>query len=332
MRSRRVVQVFLLCGLAAAALLGCDRRAPLDPVHEGASGVRVPSTTGPAPAGFFFPLTIGNEWHAVGESHFRSEPPEPGHPAEDSIHSDITRSLIGTETLFGRSYVVEKETTAQTGGSMGDQPWITVLWIRNRQDATGLYEADVAASVPPKLRDGTSSIRPLAAREHAVGRLPAPIPTNIPESQRGAWVATWQRVQVRAEAVRSMVRGLTLNGREGGLQDNEITRLLYPMRPGISWAIRPDPLFTATVEAVEMLDLPAGRFPAYRLGIHFDDLDPEEFVHVWYGRSGQLAAQYHLLGVVTDIDGNVIGKAAFDYEEVLRSLALVGPVTARLPG
>ncbi len=71
------------------------------------------------------------------------------------------------------------------------------------------------------------------------------------------------------------------------------TRLLaYPLHVGTKWAMVESSRLkiTATVEGMDVLNLPAGRFPAWR--IHVSGGTPE--YTVWYGRAGYLALKQHL--------------------------------------
>src|SRR6185503_21276890 len=131
-----------------------------------------------------------------------------------------------------------------------------------RQDRSGLYEADVATSVPPTC---ATALAPTALGEPAPG---SPL-------SRAKYRELLQRNGVRKEKLdpyaEALVRvvdrarridaALESRGRPGGALEGEITRLRYPLHPGARWTIRESPLFTAVVEDQEILDLPAGRLP-----------------------------------------------------------------------
>src|SRR5688572_2656492 len=58
----------------------------------------------------FFPLTIGNRWHAIAEARSRVFPSDGGPVIDEfTVHTDITRELIGTEMVLERSYVLMEE-------------------------------------------------------------------------------------------------------------------------------------------------------------------------------------------------------------------------------
>jgi len=318
-RTARLVEPGLSIPMLALllALAGCSRDAanPLN-ASRSASASRdgAALASGPSVSGAYFPLQIGNRWHTEAESRNRITPTNGG-PIEDFvIHDDITRVLVGTETISGRTYVVEADSTEETTSTENLGSFLT--WIRYRQDASGLYEADVAISTPPAL----------AAR---VQPFPARLSERLPEGQREAFAAAWDRVQQRAAALRAPHRGAlsagNAAGRPGGVGAEEITRLSYPLRPGAEWVIRGDPFFGSVVEANENFEAPAGRFPSSRIRTVADFLGPNDLVHVWFSRSGMLALRYHLESFATDVDGNIIGTASFDYDETLRDFSLAGP-------
>jgi len=242
---------------------------------------------------------------------------------------DMTRVLIGTEERSGRAYTVEEETTIETGGLGEPGPWTFVNWTRYRQDATGLYVADVATSEPPVLDAGSGQTGSVASKQGASAArrtLPAGISARLPKAERDAYAIAWERLQARMADVRSLARfDAATVGPPGGILSGEITRLRYPLHPRAAWVIRSEPLFTSTVEAAEPLDLPAGNFPAWRIRLGSGLFGPDDTAHVWYSRSGQLALRYHLVGIATDIDGNEIGRLVADWDEVLSNLALVKP-------
>jgi len=71
------------------------------------------------------------------------------------------------------------------------------------------------------------------------------------------------------------------------------TRLLaYPLHTGATWAMYPSSRLkvTATVEGIDVLSLPAGRFTAWRIRI--SGATPRDRV-IWYGRAGYLGSKGH---------------------------------------
>ena len=305
-------------------LSGCGRQTPTSPVAVNGYAFGASDRLAPALQGAFFPLAIGNHWHATSEFHFVIVPLQGPPLGEMTIHGDVARVLVGTETIFGRPYVVMEETTLESDLPPEESQPLTD-WIRYRQDATGLYEADVDISTPPVF-DGAERPAPLAGAAN-VGmqrNVTDRIMSSVPAEQVSAFASALERVRQKAEMVQSAFhRGVLPQGvRSGGLLSGEITRLRYPLRPGAAWTIRPDPLFTASVEGVEALDLPAGRFSSYRIRFDSEFFSSPDVVHIWVSRSGQLAFRYHFESNATDVDGNELGKAMTDYDEVVDEVAL----------
>ncbi len=285
-----------------------------DAVRDGESAAEktgVPAVTAPeasggaqGAAGGFYPLATGNRW-----THDRNFTAWVVSAEGETLDTYITRAAVervqtGTETLFGREYVVERETGIQSDGH------IYGGWTYFRQDRTGLYEADLApvasARFPASVPDPAAPAS-LLARPH-------------PE----AWLAAWTRVQAKRAAVHAALAGRGTPGHaRGGVLENEITRLAYPLHPGRDWTIRPDPFFGSTVEGNEVLDLPAGRFTGWRIRIESDLFGPDDEAHVWYGRSGYLEIHDRLYGIATGPGGEVVGTVIGEETEVLTGLDLV---------
>jgi hypothetical protein len=316
--------ILVPAALLLVALVSCSRDIPVAP---GASSDTYGSARALAasavPSGAFFPLTVGNRWHAVGVGHITSVPTGGGPPfVELSFQDDISRELTGTETLLGRSYTLLTEAHVESG-SFGGDPNPFTYWIRYRQDQSGLYEADVDVTQPPAASGGAARI---AAEARGSRRaLPSEWLARIPVDQVAAYERAWNSLQDRSAAVRAALGPQSSALRSAGLLDGEITRLSYPMRPGAQWTIRSDPFFGSTVEGVDNLDLPAGRFPAYRIRIEGEAFGSDDIVHFWFGRSGQLQAKYHLESVMTDVDGNEIGRLVDDYNEAVDQMTLLHP-------
>lgn len=316
----------ILLRIAVASLLsvplvnGCSRDVPVAPVSGGGLLADARASLAASPTGAFFPLAIGDRWHATAV--FRvTVTPNQGAPYTETFDQDISRELIGTESLFGRIYVVMRENFVDTDPGESNSG---SSWIRYRQDASGLYEADVATNQPP----GSEPVLPSKLSASALTRreFPTALASRLTASELQAYRGAWDRIQDRIAAVR---RGLGQQGvsRADGLMPNEITRLRYPLHPGATWNIRTDPdlTFTSIVEGVEPLNLLAGNLTAWRIRIRITDLSDQDSVHLWIGRSGQLQFAYHFVGIATDEDGNVIGSMASDYSEIVDRIELVAP-------
>jgi hypothetical protein len=67
----------------------------------------------------------------------------------------------------------------------------------------------------------------------------------------------------------------------------------------------------------DVLDLPSGRAPAWRIRLDWDFLEPEDLVLMWYGRCGELQFLARTQGEAVDDSGQVIGTFVSKEREVL---------------
>jgi hypothetical protein len=285
----------------------------------------------------FFPLKIGNRWQydrRLTVQIVTTDAPE----APLVVTSRVSSRLTGFEVLFGRRYVVEESRTEEDGSSD-----VTVSWIRYRQDASGLYEADIASTLPPGAGNSARDPRPetmAAARQEARGL--DYVGQTIPErAQRALFQLAWSRLTQRMERARQVAKSLEVRATNGngnsngngkrrrGVLDHEILRLRYPLFPGANWTVREEPFFGAVVEAFESSAVPAGSFPGHRIKITTPLFGDRDEVRVWYGKKGFLKLEAHGEEVVTDPDGNLLGAILFDQEDVLSNLDLVAMATPR---
>jgi hypothetical protein len=290
----------------AALVSGCD-----EPSH-----VTSPADSGKAatvPAGstdFVYPLDLGNRWNYDGRFEYWVIADRD--PIENvRVLSTHTYELTQTEMLFGRSYVVEQRTIVED--TRPNDP--VVNWVRYRQDASGLYEADVSLNDPPG-----GLVPPGIAVRKAAPAGTQPTFERVPASERGAWLAAWERLQTR----RHMLHGLV--GKEhapSGLLENEITRLRYPPTVGKVFYIRPNVL-RVKIEAYETLRLPAGDFEAARLRLTwlFPGTESDR-IFMWIGECGMLKLEARFIDAATDTGGNVIGKLVAEEGQALTDLELV---------
>ena len=86
----------------------------------------------------------------------------------------------------------------------------------------------------------------------------------------------------------------------------ETTLLTYPIHRGATWVISPVQRIVATVEGMEVLVTPAGRFPAWRVRVRNHGHDPREEAFAWYGHAGYLGMSVHLQYEKLDQNGEPI--------------------------
>ncbi len=269
--------------------------------------------------GEFYPLAMGNSWTYRGERSMSI-----GDYESYYLSVQEMRSIIGTEELFGREYILEEQISILSGGIFPEDT--ITYWLRHRQDRAGLYNADIAVNIPP----GDEGSGAVSTYEDL-------------DSDSNQWNMLWQKIAVQLESFddetierariehfkkidlinellgRGDGRAL-LTGPPGGILPDEIQRLRYPMHPEQEWVIRDSPLFFSVVEGMDVLDLPAGRMNGWRIFIYNEFLDDNDIVHIWYGRSGFLGMTIHL---ETEIDG-VSGTVISDEDLFLESYDLEG--------
>jgi hypothetical protein len=263
----------------------------------------------------FYPLAVGNRWRHEKQFNFQIIPASGDPQTPEVFYSVIDREIACVEDRGGRRYFVEaaaEQSDVQTYWS----------WVRMRQDASGLHEADVSILDPPPCVPQPGRV----ARPTADPALRAEIwVRSAPPAQRDAYLAAARRLISKLAEVESFARPAAVLPTIGPAAEHEITRLRYPLFVGAGWVIRDDPgaTFAARVEAAEVPDLPAGRFHAFRIRILPPSMGPADFVRVWYGCSGFLALQAHFDVDAIDAQGNVIGRAILDQSERLESLSLL---------
>jgi hypothetical protein len=316
MRALRIPLRALVPAVVSLALLSaCSRQNPTAPVIAGESdGLSRMLSASVYGQQSFFPLAIGNRWHAASDDHVATIPSGGGPPIDEmTIHTDITRDLTGTEEISGLVYTLMRETLVSTSpANPGGSTYTT--WVRYRQDANGLYESDVTG--PP----ASSSVVAAAAAARAGAEFPASLRARVPAARVVAYEKAWEALQRKIVALRNVVADPL---RATDVASGEITRLDYPLHPGASWTIREDPHFRSTVEGLDQLSIPAGRFNAYRIRIDSQFFGPEDTVHLWMSRSGQLQFLYRLVEPATDEEGNVIGEFVATHDEVVDAVLLV---------
>lgn len=303
------------------ALAGCSNHnkptqpegvASADPVESDLGDLALGAGQHPRLRGFF-PLAIGNRWTYKIDWLEMIRPDSPGtniFPVKASVSQYIEqREMVGTEERFGREYVVEEQKTWGQVSITPPGPDTITYWVRYRQDRAGLYEADVSLDQPPNGSASHSTHLDVAAAD-----IEEPLSSRLRQqglqltaAEAAAYDAAMTRLQEKMEVVSA---ALSWHGhrppghfghRRGGVLDNELTRLKYPLRPGQSWTIREQPfLFTSRVIRHEMLRLPAGKLGGYRIQIESEAFGPHDRVFVWYGRAGLLRLSAHLETRYTD--------------------------------
>jgi hypothetical protein len=299
---RSPLVVGIACG-AALVVFGCVG------LLEPRSGLRSRTTSGPSPLAesstLFYPLDIGNHWSYTNDIVVQDIPAD-GPPTEFVIHLPTDMDLVGTAEHLGRTYVVRRETVS---GFPHDHLY--------RQDKTGLYNVDPD---PADVARVARAIDTQAVISRSLG--------NVSEKVRNAYALALTRLLERQDAIRGMAlnlgSGAPIEAVTEGPLPGEIAILQYPIAPSKTWHVREDPLMIYTVEAPEVLSLPAGSFNGWRIRI---DTPPfpglTESAWVWYGRAGLLQIVTHEVTVAVDENGNTLGTVVADQKQQLTGLSLV---------
>jgi hypothetical protein len=261
----------------------------------------------------FLPLDVGNVWHydRTFESIMRDND---GNVIDmQSLEENVVHEIVGVEQRFGRTYILNEQRFVREGGDL-------LWWNRYRQNRSGLYSADIGLGEPPASGLAAANRRqPTQSQLLMPQTLPMHSLVMAPE-QLQAWGVAWQRLVEKRMAIATAQLGPP-----GGALSDEITLLRYPFRPGRRWQNRVTPfLVESEVEGHDVLELPAGRFSAWRVRLTNEALDENDSVLFWYGRSGLLAETIHIESVATDLGGNVLGTVVSDETMLLADLQLVG--------
>lgn len=263
-----------------------------------------------------YPLEIGNKWTyasdfvAGGDFSYR-------------VHSTIVDEIVGTEQRSGREYVLMRETITE---DVGSDP--LVYWIRTRQDRAGLYEADIPLNEPP-LEALTRQDRAVTSKTpFGVARFD--VSSELPASAIAspALRTAWRQMQLKLHYADIAVHRFRMTGMDpsppGEHGSDELMRLQYPLHTGASWDVRDEP-FTVhwTVEGPELLDLPIGKTPAWRVRGEMSLFGPSDRLYLWYGKDGDLGHFLHAVSTATDSEGNEIGTFVTDTTQKLAAVSLV---------
>jgi hypothetical protein len=249
----------------------------------------------------FYPLGVGGEWTYEGGGAV-TVVADGDPPVSDYKYAFTeTHTLIGNTHHEGTKYVVEEQVHHEIPeGLYGPVTW----YDRLREDRTGLYSLDTLLQSPPPL-DGGGGVKFAATLTERPFRFDV-------TAWRGARVgdASLVRLADRVELLREAVHGVLRGRRPPNTPTGvELRRLVYPLRIGTSWSIRPDFPWPARVDRFEFLKTPAGRIPAFRIEINpFGNLLQEgEWVRVWYSQFGYLGYSLHSFSEGTNTDGSPSG-------------------------
>ncbi len=326
--------------LAAAILNGCGSEDPIisPPLDQAPESNTFQSVTNPSARGSF-PLETGSRWEYRRTFELRFEYLNAVSPAPGEVYeASVERTIIGTERIAGQDYAIEEMVIGIPGQDLPIK-----RWTRFREDHAGLYVADVPVTWPP----GATIAATASGRGSSTGRSidDAVIPgwnriaSQVDASVAGLTRSAWKRHTRGLSEIHAMLDpgnsgveagggaiAMEMTGRPGGLLPEEFLWLLYPPHPKTRWIQRRAPFrIVSEVEAHESLDLPAGRFAAYRVRIENSLLGEDDRVTVWFGRCGRLGFDIHKETVALDIDTGEMVRISSDEIEVLTHVDLAEP-------
>lgn len=325
--ARGLVAATLLLISVIPVLSGCSRReAAADPASlENSSFVMRALGTSPWDAdrpglGEFgghgwqrFPLAVGNHWDYLIRNRMvitTDQGPQPPTLTEEPASAEVT----DTRHIGDRDYFLYVETSSGSGGNAQIQSTFPT-----RQDRSGLFQLDALEVVTP-----AATVAAPAGASRLAQDLSAYVDRALAGSpQRAAFQRSAQAFAARVESMRQAVFG-RMPGHPGGPDPGELSLLRYPLHVGAEWDVRLSPHFTRTVVGRELLRLPAGMFPSWRLRGDSELFGPTDRVHFWYASAGLVKMSLHAEGEATDDAGNIIGHFVADMEQVLTDVHVSG--------
>jgi hypothetical protein len=292
------VLVLAVCVQIAA----CRYDAPFDSNRGAIARVAAPysNAADPENPGQYFPLSELNLW--AYETKMVSIVNEDGSPPETVQTTLIEiRQIVGKFDIGDRAYFEERNTT------QGHPESAFSLFLR--QDGSGLHEsetlpADVAR--PASHATNARASRPdvellLEGLDRSMGLKIAE--SRHPAAMRAAWRSTRSKVDALWNLRPASVASEVLRARPEGVTE-ELLRLRYPLRPGQSWVIRQDPLYTAIVDGVGTFPAHKGKVPTRSIRIRSELFGADDVVHQDVSTIGFTGLRAHVVGQGVDENGN----------------------------
>jgi hypothetical protein len=278
--------------------------------------------------GEFYPLSIGDHWSfhrtVTITVEVLTDPPD---VRVESSEATLEREIVGTEVIEGLEYLVERSSLEVIG-----RPGVKTTWTRFRQDRSGLYVADVSSTQPPPSdlaaaasSDADGGLVPYAFRKFLTG-------AGRPRSP-AARLAMSEQLRRLEKLERSLEPGdadaggpAQGSGPPGQFFLGELRALDYPLHPGAAWFTRTEPFSVRSeVEAHEVVSLPAGKFPCFRVRVDNELLEPDDRIFAWYGRCGNLANSRHVETLAMDVETGEIARITTDDSTILSCVSLAEP-------
>lgn len=294
------------------ALPGCSHRYAGDDSADG-SGVASellaarPGSVMDFGGRLIYPLALGNHWdyRIRTDSQITTDAgPQPPVVTERPWAADIFR----TAQTGDLSYFIQSEGDPSSACAHCDEEF----WMR--ESRLGLFELDNVGARPGVTVDGASSDPEAADLVAYVDR------TVADPGQRAAF----HRAATAIAAKLALVRPIPGGTRPAlGAAPGEITLLSYPLHVGERWIVRESPRFARIVVGREVVNVPLGTFPAWKIRGTSELFGPDDRVLFWYSNLGLLRVRVHATSDATDDTGNVIGRVVLDSDQSLTDIHLV---------
>jgi hypothetical protein len=108
---------------------------------------------------------------------------------------------------------------------------------------------------------------------------------------------------------------------------NYLQMLAYPLHTGATWIRSGEYDVPYRVEAHEVLEMPFGMVPAWRIRVEEPSLEPGEEVRIWASRAGFLKSAEHYEGLMY-VGSTVVGTVSMDVLYLLDDVELAESVAS----
>jgi hypothetical protein len=225
--------------------------------------------------------------------------------------------IVRTAQAGDLDYFIQLESDPSTACALcGEQFWV-------RQSRLGLFELDNVGIRSDVTVDGTSNDPEATDLVAYVDR------TVTDPGQRAAFL----RAATAVAAKLALVRPIPGGPRPAlGAAPGEITLLSYPLYVGARWIVRESPRFARIVVGRDVVNVPLGMFPAWKIRGTSELFGPDDQVFFWYSNLGLLGVRYHVVGDAVDDTGKVIGRVVTDSDQSLTGIHLMGRSVALAAG
>jgi len=308
-RAPDLPRALIAAALAAfVAAAGCSQgNRPSSSVEPGVAGLASPaSPSRPQPEAFdayvqpFYPLAVGNHWLYANHTRVQLVTREGPRPPV-FLDGQILDRISGIQSSGNRDYFVQLEFAS------GIRAVVPTRQFLVRQDASGYFELPrfipLMESDEAPATDGLTE--PLLASIRG---------TDTDASERAAFARAARDVAQKIRTAR-LAAGFGWSG--GGPDPFELSHLRYPLRAGMTWVQRTNPLFVRTITGLDRLTTPAGSFFAWRVRITSPAFGHDVSAAVWYAHAGLVRLAVHAESNAIDNADRFVGRVITDSDQLL---------------